>query len=69
MFARKDGRVYFDLSEREFERLLLFLGMAAGANDGELAYEVTRLANVINEGNPDWIPYNVPKNSPPDGKT
>jgi hypothetical protein len=66
---RKDGRVYFDLNEGEFLRLLLFLGMAAGANDGELAHEVTRLANVINEGNPDWTPYDVPKNSTRDAET
>jgi hypothetical protein len=71
---REDGlitftgdRVQFDLSRKDFDReplvLLFTLGIAAGASYSEpsLCWEMLGLANRINEGNPNWTPYKIPK--------
>jgi hypothetical protein len=55
------------LSEDEYEGLLLMMGYAAGAaereGDKRLSRCFLRLANAVNRDNPSWTPYEVP----PDG--
>jgi hypothetical protein len=64
MMRRECGRVLIDISEDDFTNLLMLLGFAwtaadarsGGPIDGDF---VLRLANAINESNPDWTPYDV----------
>jgi hypothetical protein len=55
------GGFTVELSQTDFDALLLALGMAAGAclRDGQkgLALLVIELSNKINKNNPRWIPY------------
>jgi hypothetical protein len=57
---RENDRIYIELSAQQFEVLLLGLGMAAGCaakdNPG-LFRSLLRLANAVNEGNPEWMAY------------
>jgi hypothetical protein len=59
---RENGRVVIDISQDEFDELLLALGYAAGdlMREGGNPYAMLRLANSINEGNPAWTPYELP---------
>lgn len=54
-----------ELTDDEFSQLLLMCGYAAGAAaKGEerlLAYSFIHLANRINQNNPNWTPYEIPK--------
>jgi hypothetical protein len=51
----------FQLSQEEFDLLLLALGIAIGTcyKDGNraLAHDILRLANAVNKDNPHWKPY------------
>jgi hypothetical protein len=53
------------LTQAEYESLLFLLGMAMGTATKEkmtrLSYTCLRLMNKINEGNPNYTPYWVPK--------
>lgn len=64
MMRRENGRVFIEISEDEWDVLLIVLGFAAGHacdQDWErhLQRSIFRLANSINEGNPNWTPYYV----------
>jgi hypothetical protein len=63
MMRREKGRVHLDISEADFDSLLFALGLATSQVflDGGLAAltNYMRLANRINEGNPDWDAYDV----------
>ena len=57
---RINGRVIIDISEDEFESLLLALGYAIGArhrDEGAMPKEWVRLVNAVNKGNQNFIPY------------
>lgn len=58
MIRREGGRVLIDISEGEYEELMMALGYAAGAllRERGSAKGVLRLADAINEGNPDYTP-------------
>jgi len=59
--AGKD--ITFSLTPDEFDSLLLMAGYAIGAafpDNRKLAYAFLRLANRLNEGNPNWTPYQIP---------
>ena len=59
-------RVQFDISRDDFELLLLALGMATGSvQDTPMRRLLFELANRINEGNPNWTPYEIV--DPPEG--
>jgi hypothetical protein len=53
------------LTREEFEAWLMLMGLAAGTATSEsmsaLSYTALRLANKMNEGNPNWRPYWVPE--------
>lgn len=58
-------RTVFEFSEDEFGRLYFAISavaFAAGSRDEGVAW--ARLANAINEGNPDWTPYEVDEPAP-----
>lgn len=64
MMRRENGRVLIDISTDDFNSLLLCLGYATGAaRDKATRNAWLRLANAVNEGNPDWTPYDVPEQS------
>ena len=58
---RQNWRVLIDISEDQFISLISALGYAVGAaiKDDERDHfrSWIRLANAINEGNPNWTPY------------
>jgi hypothetical protein len=62
MMRREGGRVVIDISEDEFNSLLIMTGYAIAARRAHepLPYGWVRLANSINEGNPNFTPYWVP---------
>jgi hypothetical protein len=59
--------VTIELTEDQFQILLLAVGMAVGAASGQSGHDpllfadFIGLANSINSGNPNWIPYEVPE--------
>lgn len=61
MMKRTPEGVTIELTSDQFDSLLLQLGYAAGAATlrGEPLHRFLRLVNAINEGNPDWTPYEV----------
>lgn len=67
MYSEDDnGNVTLTLKHSDYQWLLIALGYASGAASkapGEkmLVSSFLRLANVMNEGNPEWTPYPIPK--------
>ncbi len=57
MFERKDGRVYIDMPQEDYDRILFAIGYAA-SGIGPVK-EWLGLANRLNEGNKDYRPYKV----------
>jgi hypothetical protein len=56
--------VTIELSDEEFEALVLALGTAAGAAgpaDRPWFWALIKLANAVNRSNPRWTPYEIPK--------
>jgi hypothetical protein len=64
MYTENGDKVVITLSHSDYNGLLLALGYAVGAavkiNERHVAQSFLRLANTINDGNPDWEPYFVP---------
>ena len=61
-FSKENGRVKIDISEEEYTSLLMVIGYAAGsAANKSTFYMCIKIANVINEGNPRYTPYEIPK--------
>ena len=54
-----------DLTQEEFDTLLLILRMATAAalrqGDRKLAYHFRALSNKINKDNPVYVPYSIPE--------
>ena len=67
-FGRKDGVVTFAMSEHDYGRLLMALGFAAmaalQAGGRRELYDVIRVVNELNAGNPRFTPYEVPDEEP-----
>jgi hypothetical protein len=57
-----------ELTNEEFDTLLLMCGYAAGAAFGHenkpLAYSFIAIANAVNRGNPRWRAYEMPEKEP-----
>jgi hypothetical protein len=60
-YKRVNDRVLIDISVREFSELMIALGFFIGQDGSGVNWEMVRLANSINEGNPQFIPYAIPK--------
>ena len=56
-----------ELSADDFQLLLLALGIATGdcvrQGRSEMAHSLVRLANKVNQNNPNWTPYVIPSSS------
>lgn len=67
MMKRTLEGVIIELKDDDFNGLLFLLGYAAGAamkqQDSQTQWSFMRLANTINEGNPDWRRYDIPEGS------
>ncbi len=63
-YTAQNGRVTLEMTPDEFSRLLLALGYAAGAasksEDKRMFWDWIELANEVNSGNPNFIPYEIP---------
>jgi hypothetical protein len=62
-----EDAVQIDLSQEEFELMLLMLGCALGARcrDGGIPKSWWKLVDALNEGNPNRIPNEISKESVP----
>ncbi len=64
-FRREGDDIYLKLTADQYDMVLVALGMAAGLAAREnhpKGYRCwLRVADEINEGNPQWQPYNVPE--------
>ena len=55
-YREVDGRVHIELTREEYGLLNMALGAAASTEMG-WGRDFIRLANTINDGNPNWTPY------------
>ena len=57
----QDGTVIITLTHADYDKLLLCLGYASGSAMKEQEYTIAdsflELANSVNQGNPQWRPY------------
>lgn len=62
-YSEENGQVMLRMSRPHFMNLLMFLGIAAGALGPEspMFSRLFNLQNVLNEGNPNYTPYQVPE--------
>jgi hypothetical protein len=59
-WSEKGDRVVIDMTREEYNLLLIALGYATGAAKNlDLQQAFLRLVNMINEGNPNYTPYEV----------
>ena len=63
-YQKTEAGVVITLTDEQYDELLLMLGYATGAmsNDdpnGWPLYRALRFVNEINDGNPNWMPYEV----------
>jgi hypothetical protein len=58
-------RIRIEIADRDYATLMLALGYATGAatdrEETALAARFLQLANTLNEGNPDYLPYQTGK--------
>ena len=65
VFSREpNGLIALRITQEEWDELIGALGYVCGTSlrkqDTEMAQRVLRIANRLNAGNPDFIPYEVP---------
>jgi hypothetical protein len=60
MVTFSGDRVQFDVSREDFDLILMALGMGAGGAPQPFFWRIVRLVNTINEGNPNFTPYEIP---------
>jgi hypothetical protein len=65
-YTQQGDHVTLDMTREVFEQLVWVLGVAAGVVSRERGFrkefwELIRLANELNTGNPNWKPYDVPE--------
>lgn len=67
MSYRRDGdMIVIELTDDQHKLLIYALGIAAGANTARPIFaQITDLADAVNEGNPNWRPYNMTRNAEP----
>jgi hypothetical protein len=64
----ESGKVTVEFDHGDYNRLQMIIGMALAVSrlpqhdgDHEISYFVLKFANDLNEGNPFWTPYKIPK--------
>ena len=62
-YREEDGQVILTMSKHEYSILLMTLGIGAVALEPEhpMLSRVFNLLNTLNEGNPNYTPYQVEK--------
>jgi hypothetical protein len=64
-YTERGDRITIEMTAADFDELLLVLGYAAGAasKDGQQAFfwRCLRLANNLNQGNANFMPYQIPE--------
>jgi hypothetical protein len=65
-FHEDDAGITLTLNRDQFDLLLLTLGFAVMAvrehpGSASLSWTITKLANLLNEGNPSFTPYEIPE--------
>ena len=64
-FEPEAVEIYLKLTRGDFENLILMMGMATGVAIGkkqnQLAFQFLKLANLVNKGNLNWTPYEIPE--------
>lgn len=60
-YSEQNGRVILDMSREDYQKLMFRLGKMAGETHWRFLDEELCLVNRINEGNPNFTPYQVPK--------
>jgi hypothetical protein len=61
-YREENGQVILSMSPEDYDELLITLGYAVGAAlqaNGHLLRRITPLLNRLNEGNPNYRPYQV----------
>lgn len=64
-YREENGQVVLTMSREDYERVLMICGIAAGLSMGSgrnllfTANEIAALVNRLNEGNPNYTPYEV----------
>jgi hypothetical protein len=65
IYTQQGERVTLDMTRDDYDKLMLMLGYATGAANmaGELTlfWSWLRLANELNNGNPNFRPYEIPE--------
>lgn len=57
----EDGNITVTVTPNDYGNLLFALGLAAGsAPELTMRWRIIRLLNHVNEGNPNYKPYDVP---------
>ena len=63
-YTEKGDRVTLEMTRDDFGRLLQMMGAAVGTasrNDPDLAAAWLEFVNRLNDGNPNFAPYEIPK--------
>ena len=60
-YSEKDGQVVLTMSREDYDWILFALGALAGgrARDGADTMPIVSLLNRLNQGNPNYTPYQV----------
>jgi hypothetical protein len=60
-YREENGQVVLTMPREDYELLLLWLGMATGGilKDGDRADGIIAFLDRLNEGNPNYTPYEV----------
>jgi hypothetical protein len=60
-YSERDGQVVLTMSREDYETLLIALGIAAGhaMKEGARPHKCLAFINRLNEGNPNYTPYQV----------
>ncbi len=61
-WKREGDRIIIDLTQEQWEILVYALGYATGNAHHGLQKVLWQLANEINDGNPNWVPYKEERN-------
>lgn len=62
-YREENGQVVLTISREDYDRVLMRLGAALGSNFGQLLNydQELEFLNRLNEGNPNYTPYQVEK--------
>ncbi len=63
-YSEKDGTITIEMSRSDYDMLLVILGRGAGVASRDShkknLWQFMDFVNRLNNGNPHWIPYEIP---------